>query len=90
MNNFDLKKYISEDSLNDEGYEYQYYEDGGWNVDKFEESGLLEIIDGFIRMDYELRNTNRGVYGNFGDNIFELKTYLEDVSRGLLSISKEL
>lgn len=66
--------------------EEDWYDEDGWNVDAFEENGLLLTIDNLTRIASQIRNMERGgesfdeLINDIRQNVDELAAIVEDLS----------
>lgn len=65
-------------------------EQDGWNQEFFEEIGLIDLLDNFSRVTYELQNARRGSYGINGDTLEDLKDTLMELSEELQDMINNL
>jgi uncharacterized protein YdcH (DUF465 family) len=71
-------------------FEDEFIDDDGWNELAFAEIGLIELIDDFDRINYEIRNCVRGGYGISGDTVEDLKDDLIQLRERLEDIIEKL
>jgi len=62
---------------------FDFIDEDGWDEDSIANTGLLEVLNRFSKIEYEIKNSPRGVYAVSGDTVQDLVTDLEELKEDL-------
>ena len=65
-------------------------EQDGWNVEYFEDKGLMDVLDIAGKIDYEINNARRGTYGISGNTLDSLINELQELVENLTMVIEDL
>jgi hypothetical protein len=78
-----LKEHLNEEFEEENENQGPFTDDDGWDQESLTDVGLIDWFDVVERIDYEIKNGRRGVYGIRGDTAVDLLNELRELRDAL-------